>query len=94
MKKFFLEGYGCSLNVGETQQISSFLKNKGFVRVNDFKKADFIIINTCSVKMVTEQRMISRINLFLNSKKNNAKIIVTGCLAKTNNNYLKKFQAI
>ncbi|MDD4250669.1 MAG: tRNA (N(6)-L-threonylcarbamoyladenosine(37)-C(2))-methylthiotransferase [Candidatus ainarchaeum sp.] len=93
MKKFFLEGYGCSLNVGETQQISSFLKNKGFVRVNDFKKADFIIINTCSVKMVTEQRMISRINLFLNSKKNNAKIIVTGCLAKTNNNYLKKISS-
>ncbi|MDD3083661.1 MAG: tRNA (N(6)-L-threonylcarbamoyladenosine(37)-C(2))-methylthiotransferase [Candidatus ainarchaeum sp.] len=84
MKSFFLEGYGCSLNIGETEQISGFLKKNNFQRIKDFKKANFIIINTCSVKMVTEQRMLSRINFLLNNKKKNAKIIVTGCLAKTN----------
>ncbi|MDD3159450.1 MAG: tRNA (N(6)-L-threonylcarbamoyladenosine(37)-C(2))-methylthiotransferase [Candidatus ainarchaeum sp.] len=83
-KTFFIEGYGCSLNIGETEQISGFLTDNKFKRVFDFKKANFIIINTCSVKMVTEQRMLSRIKLLFENKKINAKIIVVGCLAKTN----------
>jgi threonylcarbamoyladenosine tRNA methylthiotransferase CDKAL1 len=90
MKKFYLEGYGCSLNIGETEQISGFLKKNKFIITKKVSMADFIIINTCSVKMVTEQRMISRIQKFLSEKKDNAKIIVTGCLAKTNKTQLEK----
>lgn len=89
MKSFFVEGYGCSLNIGETEQISGFLKANKFQKVSDFKKADFIIINTCSVKMVTEQRMISRIEFLLKNKKKESKLIVTGCLAKTNKSQIQ-----
>jgi threonylcarbamoyladenosine tRNA methylthiotransferase CDKAL1 len=90
MKKFFLEGYGCSLNFGETEQISGFLLKNSFKRINDFKKADFIIVNTCSVKMVTEQRMLSRIKFLLDNKEKDSKIIVCGCLAKTNKKTIEK----
>ncbi len=89
MKSFFLEGYGCSLNIGETEQIAGFLKANKFQKVSDFKKADFIIINTCSVKMVTEQRMLSRIEFILKNKKKESKLIITGCLAKTNKNQIQ-----
>ena len=90
MKKFYLEGYGCSLNLGETEQISGFLKKNEFSITKKIKDANFIVINTCSVKMVTEQRMISRIQKFLSEKKPSAKIIVTGCLAKTNKVQLER----
>lgn len=90
LKKFFLEGYGCSLNISETEKIDSFLEKKGFKKIFNLKKADFIIINTCSVKQVTEQRMISRIEYFLSNKKNNAKIIVFGCLASHKGKELSK----
>lgn len=90
MKKYYIEGYGCSLNLGETEQISGFLKSNGFEKVLEISVADFIIINTCSVKMVTQQRMISRIQKLFNEKKNSAKIIVTGCLGATNPSDIQK----
>jgi len=88
--KFYIEGYGCSLNLGETEQISGFLKSNGFKKINEIKKADYIIINTCSVKMVTQQRMISRIEKLFIEKKSSAKILVTGCLGATNPNDIQK----
>ena len=89
MQKFFVEGYGCSLNIGETEQISGFLQKHGFVKTESIKTADIIIVNTCSVKMVTEQRMLSRIQFLLANKKKSAKLIITGCLAKTNNSQIQ-----
>lgn len=83
-KKYYIEGYGCSLNMGETEQISGFLQNHGFKKVISISLADYIIINTCSVKMVTEQRMLSRIKSILDKKKNSAKVLVVGCLGATN----------
>ena len=90
MKKFYIEGYGCSLNIGETEQISFFLEKNNFKKTKILNDADFIIINTCSVKMVTEQRMLSRIKKFLGEKKQKTKIIITGCLAATNAQEIQK----
>jgi threonylcarbamoyladenosine tRNA methylthiotransferase CDKAL1 len=90
MKKFYVEGYGCSLNIGETEQISSFLEKNKFKRTKKTTDADFIIINTCSVKMVTEQRMLFRIKKMLEGKKTDSKIIITGCLAATNKKEIQK----
>ncbi|MFA5763747.1 MAG: tRNA (N(6)-L-threonylcarbamoyladenosine(37)-C(2))-methylthiotransferase [archaeon] len=89
MNKFFVEGYGCSLNIGETEQIAGFLTKYNYTQVDSVKSADLIIVNTCSVKMVTEQRMLSRIQFLLVNKKKKAKLIITGCLAKTNNSQIQ-----
>jgi len=78
---FYIEGYGCSLNISETEKISGYLKEKGFKKTISILRADFIILNTCSVKQVTEQRMLSRVDFFLEHKKPSAKIIATGCLS-------------
>lgn len=95
MKKFFLEGYGCSLNISETEKIDDFLEKNNYKRTSAIKDADFIIINTCSVKQVTEQRMLSRIEYFLSNKKDSSKIIVFGCLAAHKNKELiKKFPTV
>ena len=81
MRSFFVEGYGCSLNISETESVAGFLRKSGFEQVSDFASADFVIINTCSVKQVTEQRMLSRISFLFQKKKLGAKLIVVGCLA-------------
>ena len=90
MKKFYVEGYGCSLNIGETEQIAFFLEKNNFKKTNNSKEADFIIINTCSVKLVTQQRMLFRIEKMLKEKKQKTKIIITGCLAATNKKEIQK----
>ena len=80
-RTFFIEGYGCSLNIAETEKTAGFLIQNKFSKVDSFLRADFIIINTCSVKQVTEQRMLSRIKFLLSKKKRASKLIVMGCLA-------------
>jgi len=89
-KSFFLEGYGCSLNVSETEQIAGVLNSAGFRRSKSFSSSDFVIINTCAVKSVTEQRMLSRIQFLFEHKKQKSKLIVSGCLGETRKEIISK----
>ncbi len=89
--KFFVEGYGCSMNIAETEQIIGFLEKENFKLVKESEKADFILINTCAVKDQTENRMINRIKkLFTIAKKKKSKLIVFGCLPKVNSERVKQ----
>ena len=83
-KTFFIEGYGCSLNKAETEQIAGFLESSGFQIVSKPEKAGTIIINTCAVKEPTENRMLARIKHLKKISKKNSRLIVFGCLSKIN----------
>ena len=84
-KLFFIEGYGCSLNKAETEQIHGFLEANGFARVSKPEQAEIIIINTCAVKEPTENKMLARTEaLFKLAEKTKAKLVVFGCLPKIN----------
>lgn len=90
VKYFYSEGYGCALNLSETEMINGFLVKNDFIQIQDLKKADFVIINTCSVKQVTEQRMVSRIKNLLKEKKPKSKLLVFGCLASAQHETIEK----
>jgi MiaB-like tRNA modifying enzyme len=90
MQKFFIEGYGCSLNKADTMQIAAFLAENGFEQ-SSLEKANFAIINTCAVKQATEFKMLKRIRYLLaESKKHDFKIIVFGCLPEINPKEIEK----
>ncbi|MFH1224485.1 MAG: tRNA (N(6)-L-threonylcarbamoyladenosine(37)-C(2))-methylthiotransferase [Candidatus Diapherotrites archaeon] len=82
MPKFYLEGYGCSLNRADTEAISGFLRAHGFSRCKKPASADFIIMNTCAVKEPTEYRMLNRIGKLWALRPSGASLIVFGCLPK------------
>ena len=75
--KIFVEGYGCSSNISFTRSIQKLLSERGFQIVGTPKGADFAIINTCTVKTETEQRLLRRIGEIADL----CKTIVTGCMA-------------
>jgi len=78
----FVEGYGCSMNFAETEEIKGHAIKNGF-SLSSEKDADFIVINTCAVKEQTELNMLRRIKeLNEISEKNNSILIVFGCLSK------------
>ena len=80
--KAYVATYGCSLNKADGEQLKGFLAGKGasFCKPGD---ADLLVINTCAVKQVTEQRMLSRIErLSKLMEKTGKKLVVTGCLPK------------
>ncbi len=80
LKKIFVEGHGCSASFADTEIISGMVANAGYEIVQDHDEADLSILVTCSVKDVTEKRMLSRIQELSAGGRN--KLIVAGCLAK------------
>ncbi len=79
--KFYWESYGCSANQADMERILGLLALAGFEPISDVKDSDFIILNTCAVKLTTENRMISR---FRDLSRYGKPVIVTGCLPKMN----------
>lgn len=84
MKKFYIETYGCQMNIADSQVVASELVNSGYELTNDYKDADIIMVNTCSVRDNAEQRVLGRLGLFHGIKKykKDLKIGVLGCMAQ------------
>ncbi len=84
--KFFIKVFGCIQNTADAERIKAFYYNKGFEEVDNWKKADLVIINTCIIRESAENRvygLIDNINKFnkLKVESKKLKVIVTGCLA-------------
>ena len=91
-KKVALYTLGCKLNFTETSTISRSLSKNGYVLSPFNTKADFYIINTCSV---TENA--DRFKTYLNrAKKLNpkAKNIVIGCYAQLKPEEISKMPGV
>lgn len=74
----YVETYGCSENLHESEIIKGILQTAGFDIINNEEVADIIIVNSCIVKSVTEQKLLSRLENIA-KKYPEKKIIVTGC---------------
>lgn len=77
--KIYVEGHGCSASLADTEILTGLIQQSNYEIVNSAKDADLSVLVTCSVKTVTEQRMLSRIRE-LRSK--GRKLVVAGCLPK------------
>ena len=93
MAKIFLETYGCTLNQSDSDIMESLLKNaghtieRGIISQSSISEYDHIIINTCTVKKPTEQKILNKLEKL--SKTNN-NFIITGCLASASPELIKK----
>lgn len=82
--KFFIETYGCQMNVSDSELVASILIDSGNNAVYNINDADVIIFNTCSVRKHAEDRVLGRISNEIKRKKTNPqlKIGVIGCMAQ------------
>ncbi|WP_259115769.1 tRNA (N6-isopentenyl adenosine(37)-C2)-methylthiotransferase MiaB [Candidatus Karelsulcia muelleri] len=81
-KKFYIENYGCQMNISDNEIVSSILDNKGFIKTENLKEANIILINTCSIREKSEKKILLRINqIKFIIKKNNILIGILGCMA-------------
>ena len=81
-KKLFIETLGCAMNSRDSEHMIAELKEKENYEVtSDFKDADLILINTCSVRERPVHKLFSELGGFNKKKKPSAKIGVCGCTA-------------
>lgn len=84
---------GCKVNHYETESIKNKLLNEGYKEVKFDEEADFYIVNSCTVTSVADRKTR---NILRRTKKlnKNAKVIVTGCYAQTNEEDLLKIEEV
>lgn len=91
LKKVFVEGYGCSHNLSDTEKLKALLLENGFELANNEEKANLLIINACAVKKATENRMLNRIRkLFSLYNDSEKQLIVFGCFASISPDAVQK----
>ena len=81
-KKLFIETLGCAMNSRDSEHmIAELTEKEGYETTSDFKEADLILINTCSVREKPVSKLFSELGIFKKKKKDGAKIGVCGCTA-------------
>ena len=86
--KVYIETYGCTLNQADSDIIANVLEDNGVSVTEDEEKADLVIVNTCTVKKPTEQKILHRLETLEKVEK---KVIVTGCMVGANPDLIKKY---
>ncbi|MEB3765765.1 MAG: tRNA (N(6)-L-threonylcarbamoyladenosine(37)-C(2))-methylthiotransferase [Desulfurococcales archaeon] len=88
-KTYYIETYGCALAQYESLMMEEILRNRGFHNLNDPSSAEVIIVNTCAVRLDTEQRIVERLEQ-LQRINPRAKLVVAGCLASARPGLIKR----
>ncbi len=83
-KTFYIETYGCQMNVADSEVVASLLADAGYQPAGTIGEADLILVNTCSIRENAEQRVWGRLDLFRAQKKKRPQVIVgvLGCMAE------------
>ncbi|MCJ7577932.1 MAG: tRNA (N6-isopentenyl adenosine(37)-C2)-methylthiotransferase MiaB, partial [candidate division Zixibacteria bacterium] len=83
-KKVFLQTFGCQMNVYDSEKLKSILIPLGYSLTEDEKKADVIVLNTCSVREKAERRALGRLSDLSRYKSTNPQLtlVVAGCMAQ------------
>lgn len=83
-RKLYIESYGCQMNFSDSEIVASILMDKGFETTKDYKEADVVFINTCSIRENAEQRVRNRLKEFESAKAKNPGMVVgvLGCMAE------------
>ncbi|MXV49428.1 tRNA (N6-isopentenyl adenosine(37)-C2)-methylthiotransferase MiaB [Pedobacter sp. HMF7647] len=83
-RKLYIESYGCQMNFSDSEIVASIMLDNGFETTKDYKQADVVFINTCSIRENAEQRVRNRLKEFGAAKKSNPgmTIGVLGCMAE------------
>lgn len=84
MKKVYIETLGCQMNKSDAERMFGMLEHCGYTQTEEPKEADMLIINTCSIRQLSEDKAYSAIGVWGKWKKTNPdlKIVFAGCVAQ------------
>ena len=83
-KKLYIESYGCSMNLNDSEIVASILSKQGYNTTHLLEEADLVLVNTCSIREKAEQTVRKRLQKYNAVKKINPamKVGVLGCMAE------------
>ena len=92
MKKVYIETMGCQMNKSDTERMLGMLSNFGYEETKHPKDADLLMVNTCSIRQLSEDKAFSLIGTWGKWKEEgkNIKIGFCGCVAQQKANEIFK----
>lgn len=98
-QKYYIETYGCQMNVHDSETISAILEDMGYSYISNKEEADLIILNTCSIRENANNKVFGMLGIIKSLKKKNSNLVVglCGCMAQEEvviDNILEKYNWI
>jgi tRNA-2-methylthio-N6-dimethylallyladenosine synthase len=81
-KTFYLETFGCQMNVHDSEKVVGTLVQQGYRQVETVEQADLILYNTCSIRDKAEQKVFHRLADYKKLHAQGKKFGVLGCVAQ------------
>src|SRR5208283_771382 len=81
-KTFYLETFGCQMNVHDSEKVIGTLVHEGYRQVEAVEQADLILYNTCSIRDKAEQKVFHRLADYKKLLAQGKKFGVLGCVAQ------------
>ncbi|MDZ4787864.1 MAG: tRNA (N6-isopentenyl adenosine(37)-C2)-methylthiotransferase MiaB [Blastochloris sp.] len=92
MPSFYIKTYGCQMNERDSDQVARHLQQRGYTRAPHEREADVILLNTCSVRDMAEQKAIDKMHNIKSLKKKKPALVLgfMGCMAQSRGAELSK----
>lgn len=81
-KTFYIETFGCQMNVHDSEKVIGTLVQQGYRQVETVEQADLIFYNTCSIRDKAEQKVFHRLQDYKKLQSQGKKFAVLGCVAQ------------
>ncbi len=86
-QRYFIDTWGCQMNVHDSEKIAGTLKRIGFVPTAVEEEADVIVLNTCSVREKAEEKVFDHLGRLKRFKRKSGErkqpvIGLAGCVAQ------------
>ncbi|HVM91979.1 MAG TPA: tRNA (N6-isopentenyl adenosine(37)-C2)-methylthiotransferase MiaB [Terriglobales bacterium] len=81
-KTFYLETFGCQMNVHDSEKVIGTLIQQGYRQVETVEEAGLILYNTCSIRDKAEQKVFHRLADYKRLQREGKKFGVLGCVAQ------------
>jgi tRNA-2-methylthio-N6-dimethylallyladenosine synthase len=90
MPKFFIKTYGCQMNERDSEQVAHSLLERGYERAMRETDADVVLLNTCSVRDMAEQKALGKMGMLGQIAKRRPETVFgfLGCMAQARGNSL------
>ncbi len=84
MRTYWVETYGCQMNLSDTELMEGVLASSGYVSVSSPDEADVILVNTCAIRENAERRVLGRVAELNRVKTSHPDTLigVCGCMAQ------------
>src|SRR5881275_1931415 len=92
MPKFFIKTYGCQMNERDSEQVAHSLIARGYERASREAEADVVLLNTCSVRDMADQKALGKMGMLGRMAKERRHVVFgfLGCMAQARGKSLLK----